>query len=161
MRITICKFLLSSTMILVAWTAVFANDIAEFMQDREIVTSIYFKSGKSLLTSSQHQQIESLKHKLQKQVRNGRLIRIEGFASPAGKVSDNLDLSMRRAIEVFTAVETLHLTDQIFLTGFGEKAPETAKMSEERRVDIVTYRASPELKKLFHDSAPSERFVIQ
>lgn len=138
-----------------------ANEIQSFLQDRKVITSIYFQTGDSQLSNSQMKHIRTFKGEFQKLVGKGRLIRIEGHASAAGLAMDNHNLSMQRAVAVYNAVEGLQLSDHIFFTGYGENNSETAKMSEQRRVDIVAYRARAELKKLFLDSSTTERFIIQ
>lgn len=148
-------------LLLIAPCSVLTGEIDQFLGSRSVVGQIFFSKGGSQLSIAQKQSLKDLSQRLQKQDSVDRLIRVEGFSSPDGAESLNYDLSMQRAINVQSFLKHQNLPTELFLMGQGEKNASTAKLSEQRRVDIAIYQETRAVKQLFHGSGRIERFVIQ
>lgn len=139
----------------------YAGEIDQFLGSRSVAGQIFFIKGNSRLTVAHKRTLMALTQALHKNRFAGRLIRVEGFSSPEGNRSVNYDLSMQRAMAVQSYLQQRGLTTELFLTGHGEKNVATAKLSEQRRVDIAIYQETRAVKQLFQNSGQIERFVIQ
>lgn len=138
-----------------------SSEADQFLASRSIVGQIYFSKGSSQLSARSQQSLRKIVKTLRNEKYDGRLLRIEGFASPEGQQSENYDLSMQRAVTVRDFLQRQGLSAELFFTGHGEKNNTTAKLSERRRVDIAIYQETQAVKQLLRESGQIERFVIQ
>jgi outer membrane protein OmpA-like peptidoglycan-associated protein len=142
-----------------AWSH--ADEIDKFLASRLVVGQIYFAKQSSSLTPENQDILAALVADLKRANQQGRLIRVEGFASRDGHEDLNLEISMKRAIAVKRLLERHGLAVELFLTGFGEKLNSTGKLSENRRVDIATYKNNRAATELFKKTGHVERYNIK
>lgn len=157
----VINLVLLSLLLLTSPAVTQAEEIGLFLGSRSVVGQVYFSKGSSQLSAKSQQSLRALAEAMQDKVQNGRLLRVEGFASPDGHRSSNFDLSMQRAVAVRNYLQRQGLSAELFLTGHGDKKQSTAKLSEQRRVDIAVYQETQAVRQLLRESGRIERFVIQ
>ena len=138
-----------------------ADGMKTFLDSRSVAGQVYFSKGSSELSLSNQQKLSRITPFLKKHLASGHLVRIEGHASLEGGQAMNYDLSSQRSIAVQNYFEKNGLRAELFFSGFGENSSSTAKLAEQRRVDIAVYQKNPAINDLFHKDAKVERFVIQ
>ena len=136
--------------------------IERFLESRQVVGQVFFAYQASALTAVARQHLDELAAKLDNHRQQGRLVRIEGFASTDGLPRHNSRLSVQRALAVKDYLLDRHrLQIDVFLTGFGEKHATDGRLASERRVDIAVYELTPGAKTLFEDTGQIERYPLQ
>jgi len=138
-----------------------AGEIDTFLQSRQVAAQIYFAKGAWQLTRENQQSLQRVTEELLRERGAGRLIRVEGFASPEGAELQNYNLSLQRAGAVKDYLQQQGVKTELFLSAYGENNFSTAKLSEQRRVDVAVYQTNRTVKQLFQKSGKVERFVIQ
>ncbi len=146
--------------IFLAPTFLLADELDEFLGSRSVVGQIYFEKGSSQLSKEHQQSLSKLLNNI-KEKKPGQIIRVEGFASSDGSNPANYELASKRAFAVQRYLKQRGVTAELFFVSYGEKKHSTAKLSEQRRVDIATYQETRAVKDLFRETGRVERFVIQ
>lgn len=119
--------------------------VAEFLASRQVVATVYFAYGSSRLNAGDISKIEGALPELRDAIRNGKIVRVEGFSSPEGKRTNNLRLSLDRAGKVAAYLNSKGLPAEVKVTGFGNLNVKQSRSALERRVEIAAYRAPVEL----------------
>lgn len=152
--------LLTIFSLLLAPLFVQADELTNFLESRSVAGQVYFTKGSSQLSSEHQQLLDKLSNNIKTQT-PGHIIRIEGFASPEGSKPMNYELANRRALTVQAYLQKRGVSAELFFVSFGEKNISTAKLSEQRRVDIAIYQETRAVKDLFRKTGRVERIVIQ
>ena len=158
------KRILLCLLLLVVCSSAFADDtekqLKAFLQSREVIDQVYFDNGSEHLSAKARSNLDKLVPRLQQYVKDGHLLRVEGFASPEGDASGNVSLSMKRSIAVRNYLrDSHHLSLELFLTGFG--GVEGPVRDKARRVDIAIYRQPAAAMALFDDHGTVESIVLK
>lgn len=119
-----------------------------FLESRELLATFHFQVNSDTLTASESKRVLDILPKLRDMQNAGRMIRIEGYASPEGDRATNLILSMHRARNVAEIIASNDLPAEITLTGYGDLLAARDKFSAERRVEVVAYQPPENLKKV-------------
>ncbi len=137
-------------------------EINRFLASREVVGEVFFAYKTTELSTAAKQNIDKFVGVLLNYQQQGRLLRIEGFASPEGSKQSNSKLSLERALAVKDYLAEQHkLQVDVFLTGFGETEPAAGTLTGSRRVDIAVYEMTPAAKALFEETGQIERYDLQ
>lgn len=137
------------------------DQLKSFLQSREVIEQVYFKSASKTLTIGARENLDSLVPKLKDLVGEGYLFRVEGFSSPEGDSSRNMNLSLYRAMSVRNYLKEQHdLSLDVFLTGFGD-TEKRGDSEKSRRVDIAIYVQPEAAAALFDDQGTIEKFSIK
>lgn len=158
------RFFLVLVLLLLACSRVVgsADEIEQFLQTRTLLSQVFFANHSTVLSADAKAALDAISDSLKQRLRDGEVVRVEGFASPPGDTEDNLKLSFRRALAVKDYLREKHqVTLEVFLGGFGESAGLTDKIAESRRVDIAVYEKNRPAKVLFDDGGKVERFIIR
>jgi hypothetical protein len=75
------------------------------------------------------------------------MIRVEGFSSNEGDQEKNFILSFFRARSVADIIESMGLSTEVTLTGYGDLRADSDDHAKERRVEIVSYVMPVKMKK--------------
>lgn len=137
------------------------SKVEQFLASRSVVGQVYFAKQDSHLDDVDKVKLATLAVALKKLPWRDKLLRVEGFASPEGGITLNVDLSMQRALAVKNFLQQYDLPVELFLTGFGENPSTAAKLAEQRRVDIAAYEINRATAVLFQKADPVERFIIR
>lgn len=108
--------------------------LEKVQKDRtEVLTNIYFESGKDKLDDKSKVELQKLSDFLTK---NPRLaIEIAGYTDDVGNEKDNVDLSIRRAKSVTEFLQQLGIAvNRLKTAGYGEANPKVPNISEENRM---------------------------
>ncbi len=137
------------------------EQLKSFLQSRVVVDQVYFTTASNNLSLEAQQKLDSLVTKLGELSTKGYLLRVEGFASPEGSATRNVNLSMHRAMSVRNYLRDKHsLNLDLFLTGFGEYEG-TANPEVARRVDIAVYQQPKAAIALFDDRGTVEKIEVK
>jgi outer membrane protein OmpA-like peptidoglycan-associated protein len=132
-----------------------------FLQSREVIEQVYFETASQTLSKEAKKNLDSLAPKLKKFSDGNYLFRVEGFSSPEGETSRNVDLSLYRALSVRNYLKEIHeLNIDVFLTGFGSKGP-VKENEDARRVDIAVYLQPEAAEALFDNQGTVDKIVIK
>lgn len=119
-----------------------------FMKSREVLATLRFQANSDSLTAAVYELVYALLPDIENQQKAGKLIRVEGFASPEGDRADNLRLSLHRARNVADIMVHKGLPAEVMLTGYGDFLSGTDDPAKERRVEIVAYDKPQNLRKM-------------
>lgn len=137
------------------------DQLKSFLQSRTVIDQVYFSTASNELSIKAKSRLDKIVVTLNEYDSKGYLLRVEGFASPEGSSTKNVNLSMHRAMAVRNYLRDKHnLNLDLFLTGFG--AHESASDPEvERRVDIAVYQQPGAASALFDDQGTVEKIEIK
>jgi hypothetical protein len=124
-----------------------SNSFEAFVKSREVVETLYFKINADELSKSDKERLASTAQQLRQLQNNGRLIRVEGFSSNEGDQEKNFILSFFRARSVADIIESMGLSAEVALTGYGDLRADSDNHAKERRVEIVSYVMPAKMKK--------------
>jgi hypothetical protein len=124
-----------------------SNSFDAFVKSREVVETLYFNVNAEELSKTDRERLTSTAQKLRQIQNNGRMIRVEGFSSNEGDQEKNLILSFFRARSVADIIESMGLSTEVTLTGYGDLRAESDDHAKERRVEIVSYVIPVKMKK--------------
>ncbi len=137
------------------------EQLKSFLQSREVIEQVYFESASKALTKVTREDLDSLVPRLKSLAVKGYLFRVEGFSSPEGDSSKNMNLSLYRAMAVRNYLKDQHdLNLDVFLTGFGG-LDEHGTKEESRRVDIAIYVQPEAAAALFDDQGTIEKISLK
>jgi hypothetical protein len=125
-----------------------SNPFDAFVKSREVVETIYFKANAEDLSKTDREHLASTAQQLRQLQNNGRLIRVEGFSSNEGDQEKNFILSFFRARSVADIIESMGLSTEVALTGYGDLQADSDDHAKERRVEIVSYVMPVKMKKI-------------
>ncbi len=127
-----------------------ADDAAlqAFLKSREVLATFHFQVNASTLSAAELDRVNSILPQIKQQLTAGRMIRVEGYASPEGDRAANLSLSLYRARNLAEIIAGKGLPAEITLTGYGDLLAVKGNNSAERRVEIVAYDQPKALKKI-------------
>jgi hypothetical protein len=125
-----------------------SNSFEAFVKSREVVETLYFKINTDELSKSDKDRLASTAQQLRQLQNNGRLIRVEGFSSNEGDQEKNFILSFFRARSVADIIESMGLSAEVALTGYGDLRADSDNHAKERRVEIVSYVMPAKMKKI-------------
>jgi hypothetical protein len=125
-----------------------SNSFEAFVKSREVVETLYFKINADELSKSDKDRLASTAQQLRQLQNNGRLIRVEGFSSNEGDQEKNFILSFFRARSVADIIESMGLSAEVALTGYGDLRADSDNHAKERRVEIVSYVMPAKMKKI-------------
>lgn len=124
-----------------------SNPFDAFVKSREVVETLYFKVNAEELSKTDRERLTSTAQKLRQIQNNGRMIRVEGFSSNEGDQEKNFILSFFRARSVADIIESMGLSTEVTLTGYGDLRADSDDHAKERRVEIVSYVMPVKMKK--------------
>ena len=124
-----------------------SNPFDAFVKSREVVETLYFKVNAEELSKTDREHLASTAQQLRQIQNNGRLIRVEGFSSNEGDQEKNFILSFFRARSVADIIESMGLSAEVALTGYGDLRADSDDHAKERRVEIVSYVMPVKIKK--------------
>ena len=124
-----------------------SNSFDAFVKSREVVETLYFKVNAEELSKTDRERLTSTAQKLRQIQNNGRMIRVEGFSSNEGDQEKNLILSFFRARSVADIIDSMGLSTEVTLTGYGDLRADSDDHDKERRVEIVSYVMPVKMKK--------------
>jgi hypothetical protein len=125
-----------------------SNPFDAFVKSREVVETLYFKVNAEELSKTDRERLTSTAQQLRQLQKNGRLIRIEGFSSNEGDQEKNFILSFFRARSVADIIESMGLSTEVTLTGYGDLRADSDDHAKERRVEIVSYVMPVKVRKV-------------
>lgn len=135
-----------------------SNSFDAFVKSREVVETLYFKANADELSKTDKERLASTAQQLRQLQNKGRLIRVEGFSSNEGDQEQNFILSFFRARSVADIIESMGLSTEVTLTGYGDLRADSDDHAKERRVEVVSYVMPVKMKKIKiadkHKSAP-------
>ncbi len=139
------------------------SEIDQFLSSRQILGSVHFPMSQVRLEKESAAAIDRLVPKLRSYLQQqNRLVRIEGFSSRKEAVNAKMPLSLQRSLAVKDYLKEKHqLKIDIYLTGFGEKHQQDAKLTNAHRVDIAVYELNPAARSLFDETGNVERYKLQ
>ncbi|MDH3997892.1 MAG: OmpA family protein [Desulfuromonadales bacterium] len=119
-----------------------------FLQSREVLATIYFPMNSAVLDKDRHDQISKVMSQVRKLQTDGHLIRVEGYSSPEGDVTENMVLSMYRARTIAEIISAKGCEAEIAMTGYGDLLSQSNDPAKERRVEIASYQQPVTLKRI-------------
>jgi hypothetical protein len=125
-----------------------SNPFDAFVKSREVVETLYFKVNAEELSKTDRERLASTAQQLRRIQNNGRMIRVEGFSSNEGDQEKNFILSFFRARSVADIIESMGLSTEVTLTGYGDLRADSDDHAKERRVEIVSYVMPVKVKKV-------------
>jgi len=104
-----------------AWSATsLAAEVEEFLRHRNVLLSVEFAFGSHKLTEGSRASIDRVAEDLKMLLRDSKVVRIEGYATPQGKEDYNLVLSMQRAMAIQEYLMNRYgLELDLFFNGYG------------------------------------------
>lgn len=116
------------------------SKVERFLHSRQIVGTIHFADGSSVLSSEAKTEIDRIIPRLRKVDPDESLLRIEGFASPGGGPGKNVPISMDRAMAVVDYIQSKSSVQaDLFLTGFGAQEATSISNEQSCRAEIALY----------------------
>src|SRR6056300_681409 len=125
-----------------------SNPFDAFVKSREVVETLYFKVNAEELSKSDRERLISTAQQLRQIQNNGRMIRVEGFSSNEGDQEQNFILSFFRARSVADIIESMGLSTEVTLTGYGDLRADSDDHAKERRVEVVSYIVPVKMKRI-------------
>ncbi len=117
-----------------------AGEVENFLANRKLLASVYFQPGSALLQPGARREIDELASRLRRELGEGEVLRVEGFASQEGTYETNVVLSMARAKAVRDYLRDRHgIASEPFLTGFGPQKSVVEQRERMRRVEVALY----------------------
>jgi len=132
------------------------EQVAEFLATRQLLVTVAFAPGSSLLTPEARAEIDRNLDRLRNIDGEKYVLRIEGFTSPEGGVEQNVNLAMERArqVEIYLLKQE-GLTTERTLTGIGVDTSSRLSPQDQRRVEIARYDNILQFDKL-----PREKLIL-
>ncbi len=125
-----------------------SNSFDAFVKSREVVETLYFKVNAEDLSKTDRERLNSTARQLRQLQNSGRMIRVEGFSSNEGDQEKNFILSFFRARFVADIIESMGLSTEVTLTGYGDLRADSDDHAKERRVEIVSYVMPVKMKRI-------------
>ena len=114
-------------------------DLSSTLRSRKVIGVFYFKQDNVKLSRAQQAEIDRIASLVTTQYSPDKIVRVEGFTTKRSRQVDPLTTSLSRAKAVWYYLKKMGSlnSDNLFLTGFGDKQSVSSLQGE--RVEIAIY----------------------